>query len=377
MTMPPFLTLALTLTTASPMRRVGGRSRLTASLLRSAPPQHARRLMAALALGGLLCALADPVLADPVLADPTITGPQHAAAALAAPDCPTALAAPTAEQLQSGLRNARDRGLLWRLQKDGQEGWLYGTLHVGRLAWAFPGPRITQALLKADTVALEIDPTDPALAPTVARAMAALQAQLSDPVRTAALGQRLGALAERECLAPGLANQPLLLQALALTVLSGRRDGLDPALGQEQVLSGFARASRKSLVSLETIDIQLAALLPQDPAELLPSLQRAVERLESGRARREVARLAAAWADGDLAGIADYAAWCDCLDSEADRAYMKRINDQRNPALADAIAARLGAGQRVFAAVGALHMTGPASLPLLMAQRSYSVQRVD
>jgi hypothetical protein len=31
----------------------------------------------------------------------------------------------------------------------------------------------------------------------------------------------------------------------------------------------------------------------------------------------------------------------------------------------------------VFAAVGALHMVGPLGLPKLMAERGYSVQRVD
>ena len=139
----------------------------------------------------------------------------------------------------------------------------------------------------------------------------------------------------------------------------------------------LAIASRKSLLSLETIDTPLAAQLPQNTAELLPNLQRAVERLESGRARRELARHAATWADGDLASIANYAAWCERLQSEAARADLKRINDPRNPALADAIAARLSASQRVFAAVGALHMTLPASLPLRMAQRGYSMQRIE
>jgi hypothetical protein len=33
-------------------------------------------------------------------------------------------------------------------------------------------------------------------------------------------------------------------------------------------------------------------------------------------------------------------------------------------------------GQRVFAAVGALHMTGPNALPVLMAGRGYHVERV-
>ena len=72
--------------------------------------------------------------------------------------------APTAEQWQAAQREARDVGLLWRLSKDGRDSWLFGTLHVGKLAWSAPGPALRQALARSDVLALEIDPTDPQLA---------------------------------------------------------------------------------------------------------------------------------------------------------------------------------------------------------------------
>ena len=43
--------------------------------------------------------------------------------------------------LDEAQRHARDRGFLWKLEKDGRTSWLYGTVHVARLEWAFPGPR--------------------------------------------------------------------------------------------------------------------------------------------------------------------------------------------------------------------------------------------
>ena len=55
---------------------------------------------------------------------------------------------------------------------------------------------------------------------------------------------------------------------------------------------------------------------------------------------------------------------------------MRKLNDERNPALADGIEAQHRQGKRVFAAVGALHMTGPQALPLLLAQRGFKVERV-
>ena len=93
-------------------------------------------------------------------------------------------------------------------------------------------------------------------------------------------------------------------------------------------------------------------------------------------ARRVLGQAAAVWARGDLDALARYGDWCDCLLNDTDRAHMRRLNDERNPALADGITALLGRGKRVFAAVGALHMTGDQALPRLLAQRGWRVQRI-
>ena len=78
--------------------------------------------------------------------------------------CPPQAQSPTAPQLQAAAANARDRGLLWRVTRDGRTAYLYGSIHVGKLDWAFPGPQVTAALMASDTVALEIDIGDPQMA---------------------------------------------------------------------------------------------------------------------------------------------------------------------------------------------------------------------
>ena len=89
-----------------------------------------------------------------------------------------------------------------------------------------------------------------------------------------------------------------------------------------------------------------------------------------------MARLAAAWERGDLDEIADYSRWCECVASDEDRQRMQRMNGDRNPALPDGIEAQHREGRQVFAAVGALHMTGPQALRDLMRARGFAVQRV-
>ena len=288
--------------------------------------------------------------------------------------CPPTTAQPTPEQVQVAAREARDRGLLWRISKAGRSSYLYGTLHLGTLAWAFPGARVQAALRSSDTVALEIDLADPEMR---RRAAAAVPSASAAPPLDDATRQRIARLVAAACLpAAALGDQHPLMQALTLTLLDARWSGLDAAFGQEMVLGGLARSLRHKVVSLESPEQQLRALLPDTPALQAAMLAQMLDQLEDGRARSVMARLAAAWAAGQLAEIEDYERWCDCVAGADDRAQMARINDDRNPGLAAAIDRLHSQGANVFAAVGALHMTGAQALPRLMAQRGYTVERV-
>lgn len=289
-------------------------------------------------------------------------------------DCPPALAAPTATDFQTATAQARDRGALWRLSRDGRSSYLYATIHVGRPAWAALGPQLRAALGATDVVALEIDPTDPQMAPR-------LVAPATSPATLdATLRERLARRLDAACLpAPAhaaIAAQHPALQAITLGMLEARWEGLDAGYGQEFMLAAFARTAQRPVVSLETPESQLAALLPRDEADLRHMLTHALEQLERGQGRRVIARLAAAWELGDLDDLAAYARWCECVTDDADRRQMARLLDERNPGLAEGIDTLHRAGSRVLAAVGALHMVGPTALPRLLRERGFAVERV-
>jgi uncharacterized protein len=120
----------------------------------------------------------------------------------------------------------------------------------------------------------------------------------------------------------------------------------------------------------------MGTLIPSDPAQATEMVATTLDQLESGAARKASARLAETWALGRLDELEQYERWCECVASAGDRTFLRRVNDDRNLGLAERIDALHGAGQRVFAAVGALHMTGPQALPALMAQRGYVVERI-
>jgi len=318
---------------------------------------HWRRAWSCAALGALLCLPALP-----------------AAAETAPATCPPETRLPEPAQVQAAQRSAADHGFLWRVSKGGRSSWLYGTIHVGRLEWLFPGPAVAAALAASDLLALELDISDPAVLEAVAQASATAAAPLVLP---AALQARLERQIAAACLAPGAldALHPVM-RAVTLGVLAARWEGLDVAYAQEMALVMAARGAKLPLTSLETVEQQMAALAPADAAQARQMVEQALDQLESGAARSVAARLAQTWAGGRLDELEDYERWCDCVATAEDRALLRRLNDERNPGLAARIDALHGEGRRVFAAVGALHMTGPRALPLLMAQRGYAVERI-
>ncbi|MEO5734382.1 MAG: TraB/GumN family protein [Rubrivivax sp.] len=272
---------------------------------------------------------------------------------------------------------AIDRGLLWEVRRGSHVSHLYGTLHVGKPQWVQPGPALHRALDASDVLALEIDPDDPQLAAALSAAGPSLFVPNASPDARQALQLRLQQAMDRACVPhAALAALHPLLQAVTLTVLEARWLGMDAQYAQERMLSTWAADHGLPLVSLESAAQQVALLLPDDAEAARMSLQQLLTQLENGSGRRVLQRLAGAWEHGDLAMLADFERWCECAATETERDFMRKLNDDRNGPMADRIAALHNTGKRVLVAVGALHMTGPRSLPKLLAQRGFEVRRI-
>jgi hypothetical protein len=286
-------------------------------------------------------------------------------------ECPQPLAQPTPQQLQEAASRARDRGVLWRVSKDGRTHHLYGTIHVGTLDWMFPGPKLREAMMAAQVVALEIDPTDPSVQAAVARA-----GNMPRPELASALVERMKQQIERACLPPALHTAHPMIQAITLILVEAMRANLRPEFAQELALAGFARARGVPVTSLETPERQIAALIPADPASIPTLMTRMLDQLEAGQSRRYLRRLTELWERGDLDELAGYERWCECVSTPEEKAMMAAINDDRNPQIADKITELHANGKVLLVAVGALHMTGPKSLTSLLTGRGFSVERV-
>ncbi|SEK79232.1 hypothetical protein SAMN05216359_10398 [Roseateles sp. YR242] len=282
------------------------------------------------------------------------------------PRCPAEPA--TVSQAQADAQ-ARDRGILWTLTRDGHTSYLHASLHLGRPAWIAPGPRLKEVLGQVDAVALELDPLDTA---------SWQMPPIPDLPIDARLKQRLATQARSVCLpAQALASMHPLLQLSTITLARARGLGLDVRYGQEVLLSGWARQRGLPVIALETLEGQLSALLPQDPEEARHELRSGLQQLERpAPLQRMLKDLVNTWERGDLRRLSRYEDWCNCINDARDRAALARENDARNPNLAERISELHQKGQSLLVAVGALHMTGPQALPTLLRQHGFEVTQV-
>ena len=298
----------------------------------------------------------------------------HAADAAADAACPPAAVPLSAESLSTGMKTAKDHGFIWRLTKNGRTSYLYGTIHAARAEWMFPGPTLVDALRESDTLALEVDVLDPDVQ---RRLVAGISRRRSAPLPPE-LAQRIERQIKAECIdAEAFAKFAPEFQLATLSMMAARRDGLDPSNAIDLVLAAVARELGKPVASLETPETQIRALLMPTQAETIAFVKDGLDELESGRTRPMLNRIAKVWTDGDYAELSRYETWCDCMGTPAERAATKRLLDDRNPSIASAIDTLHTSGQRVFAAVGSLHMIGPNGLPRLMRKRGYKVEQGD
>lgn len=312
------------------------------------------------------------LLSVPMLMAPGLLRAQALEAPLAAEAlCPPLAEPPAQAQWLQALPGPVDRGLLWRIEKDGRVSHLYGTVHVGRPDWISPGPQVMAALAAADRVAFELDLLDPDV---LQRLQRAARAPAGQPRLPDALAERLAQQRSLACVGSLLEGLRPELQVITLVSLSLRGDGLDPAWGIDGWLARLAHVRRQTVLSLETPEQQVALLVAPRPAEVATVVRRGLDELEDPATRRVALRLAEHWAASDLAAIENFAQWCGCLESEAERQAHQTGVLARNPAMAERIATLHQRGARVFAAVGALHMTGPEGLPALLARRGFQVE---
>lgn len=291
----------------------------------------------------------------------------------AASSCPVAAHMPSGPELKDIIRTATDRGFLWQVTRNGHSSWLYGTMHVARLNWAFPGPLTRAALRQSDTIAVELSLSDPATLQVLR--------EKEDPARLQHLVEthrkaRLDEIALQQCLQPHAFDALAVgMEAAALISLSGRKDGFYPDYAIDSVIQGYARSAHKPIVPLETATAQRQLVVGVTTAEEDALIDDAVHELTSDEGRKAMLAVTSMWANSDLNKLEHYRDWCDCVKTAQEKAHTKAMLDDRNIEMAKKIIQMHTSGQKVFVAVGALHMSGPNGLPALLRKAGFEIKQ--
>ena len=245
---------------------------------------------------------------------------------------------------------------------------------MAKLEWIFPGPGVLAAWRATDTLALELNLTDPATLGEVQKGAreidtGTLPAAFTTWVRQQAQDNCLN-LAQLQAMDPNF-------QLATITMANARRNGLEAAFGLDLMFARMARSPQRPVEALETAQEQVDALkMDMAQASEVDDLQ-TFSPDEQAQAQQVLLKLATAWEHSDFAILNSYAQWCQCMDRASDQQQMKRLIDDRNIHFAQRIDALHVAGHRLFAAVGSLHLIGgDQSIPALLARQGYTVQRL-
>jgi uncharacterized protein YbaP (TraB family) len=264
-----------------------------------------------------------------------------------------------------------NRGLIWKVQKGAQSGWLVGSLHL-LTADAYPlPPALDAAFAASDVLVEEANPEElksPAAAmQLVAKAMyppgTTLQSQLSKETfeKIATRAGRIGLPIER------LQGFKPWMVALTLVGLELQKGGFDPALGLDQHFLSRAPGAGKQVRTLETAMQQIDFL-----ESLSPQLQEGLVSASLEGAETELAqvqRIAAAWKAGDTAPIERLLLTdMKSVDGAVYETLLVGRNRRWIPQIEECFAQA-----RCFIVVGAAHLVGPDGLVTMLEARGYTV----
>jgi uncharacterized protein YbaP (TraB family) len=268
--------------------------------------------------------------------------------------------------------------LLFEVKSGVNTVYLFGTIHVGaRKLYPLP-QQVEDAYARSAVLALEADPTDQRGATT------AMQLGLYAPPDTlqshvsAALYEQLDAVLPQVGLPIEYANRvkPFLL-SMTIAMLEIQRLGYDPAMGLDVHFAQQAKAQGKPLVELESMQEQIELFAGFSDEIQAGMLQVALDSIADGSMAQELDALMTAWRTGDAEAIYESTRReLEDLPDETANLLYARVYDERNRRMTERIAGFLSGSTVHFVAVGAGHLTGPASLPALLQEKGFSVRRM-
>ncbi|CCQ10194.1 hypothetical protein PALB_10590 [Pseudoalteromonas luteoviolacea B = ATCC 29581] len=271
---------------------------------------------------------------------------------------------------------AHSQPALWQINKGNMTSYVFGTMHVGDDSMKSLPSHVTQAILKSDSVIVELDITT--LSTQIMQQKVLPRMTLPSDTNLAKeispqLYTKLATALEEFGLPIEQVSQikPWAI-ALNLTSLTYQRAGFSSQYGADLQVIAFAKKHAIALFELETVDEQFGFFdeIGIDNNYLLLETLKSYKDLDG-----YVYPLVNAWKSGDLAALETQYDKAFTQDETSLRAEQVLLTN-RNHRWIKALLPKLEK-QTVFIAVGALHLPKDNGLLNLLQQQGYSIKKIE
>ena len=269
------------------------------------------------------------------------------------------------------LAKIRANPALWTVRSVNATAYLFGSIHLLPPNIDWHSKSVDAAIATADVFVFEAPLGQSGLAQTedFVRANGMLPDAESLP---SLLGpderkEYREAVAQSHVSADSLTHMRPWLAAVVIETALMQAAHYSPESGVDRQVFALATAQHKTIQSFETVDEQLALLMPKDRKVEVEEFNASLKELKSDM--------------GEVGPLVD--AWCEGRTNEVARLMnaalagtpgaMKLLIDDRNARWAEHMVTMLAQHHTYFVTVGAGHLAGPRGLPALLAARGYRV----
>lgn len=284
--------------------------------------------------------------------------------------------APAQPAAKAGRAGGRSQGALFRITRDGEMAYLFGTIHVGAASFYPLAPQVSSALAGAGRLVLELDTRANGAFELAVEKHASYPAgdHVRNHITPDTLRRLTAALHAAGIPLSSVSHLKPWMLANTLVGLELARNGFARAHGNESFLLDAVRGA--DVAELESADYQLSLFDTLGDTDAEAYLREALDELSSGVSMKKSKAVIDAWVSGDAAAL--NALMADTVGSGTVTSDFTRriLLDRRNPEMAQRIAHIMKDGKVSFVGVGLLHLLGDNGLPQLLAQRGYQVERM-
>ena len=266
-----------------------------------------------------------------------------------------------------------DRGLFWKVEKDGRTSYLLGTVHAWKREWLPLNPTIEKAFAGSKTLVVELDAANMDMGSAVQRMLLAGSDTLEARIGKSLYEQTTAEAARLQVPEAAIAKVKPWGAMLVLAATKLQQLGFSPDTGIDNYLIQKANASGKRVIELESGDQQLAMMDALSARLQIAMLSEFVA--NSDRTLQVINDIVSAWKKGD-ADAAFKLNQKGFDDTEAKREFDDKFLYQRDVAMTRKIEELLRQPGPHFIAVGSLHLVGPKSIVEQLKAKGYRVEQI-